>query len=67
MKEDVGIQTDDSLIIFLIGDVGEDCEDDYIGETFWRLPEGYYFNHCSALAHRSREEGFSRLLGIQIG
>ena len=45
LKEDTGVQTDDSLSLVLTGEIGEDCEEHYIGETFWYLPEGFYYDH----------------------
>ena len=43
---DVSLQTDDSLLFILQGEVAEDPDDEDItvGETFWRLPEVLYFN-----------------------
>ena len=58
MKEDVVIQTDDSLTLVLIGDVGKDCEEEYIGETFWRLPAGFYFDHWHTESVRRAPPGF---------
>ena len=58
VKEDVGIQTDDSLTIVLNGDIAEDCEEEYIGETFWRLPAGFYFDHWRTEAVRRTPPGF---------
>ena len=58
VKEDVGIQTNDSLTIVPIEDVGEDCEEEYIGETFWRLPSGFYFDHWHTESARRAPPGF---------
>ena len=40
-KENIGALTEDSLIIFLQGEVAEDPDDELIpvGETFWPLPK----------------------------
>ena len=45
LNNDVSVQTDDSLSLVIIGEVGEDCEEHYVGETFWYLPDGCYFDH----------------------
>ena len=45
LKEDTGVQTDDSLSLVLTGEIGEDCEEHYIGETFWNLPDGFFYDH----------------------
>ena len=45
LKEDSGVQTDDSLSLVLIGEIGENCKDEYIGEIFWELPNGFFFDH----------------------
>ena len=57
IKEDASVQTDDSLLIVLHGDIAEDCEDEYIGETFWRLPKELYFDHFHTNAVRRAPEG----------
>ena len=44
-KEDVGVQTEDSLSLTLVGRIAEDCEEEYIGETFWDLQDGFFFDH----------------------
>ena len=43
----VEVQTEsitDSLALVLIGEIAENWEDEYLGETFWNLPEGFYYN-----------------------
>ena len=57
VKQDVSVQTEDSLQIVLNGDIAEDCEDEYIGETFWRLPEEFYFDHFHTNAVRRAPKG----------
>ena len=41
LKEDVSVQTEDSLLLIL----AEDCEEEYIGETIRDLPYGFFFDH----------------------
>ena len=45
LNNDISVQTDDSLSLVIIGEVGEDCEEHYVGEKLWYLPDGYYFDH----------------------
>ena len=43
----VEVQTEsitDSLALVLIGEIAENWEDEYLGETFWNLPEGFYYD-----------------------
>ena len=46
LKEDRSVQTEDSSLIILQGEVAEDSDDEDIpvGETFWPLKEVFYFH-----------------------
>ena len=44
MKEDKSVQTKTNIDLVLIGEVGVDCEEELIGETFWRIPDGFYLD-----------------------
>ena len=57
IKEDVSVQTEDPLLFILYGYIATDCEDEYIGETFWRLSEEFYFDHFHTNAVRRAPKG----------
>ena len=44
IEEDKSVQTDNSLDLILEGEIGEDCEEELIGETLWKIPNDYYFD-----------------------
>ena len=37
LKEDIAVKTDYFQSLFLTGEVGDDCEENYRGETFWTI------------------------------
>ena len=44
IEEDKSFQTDNTLDLVLKGEIGEDCEEELIGETFWKIRDDYYFD-----------------------
>ena len=57
VKGDVSRQTNDSLSIILNEEIGENCEDEYIGETFWSLPAGFYYDNWYTDSVRRAPQG----------
>lgn len=65
LKEDVGLQTDDSHLIILQGQVADDSDDEDIpvGETFWPFPEVLYFDHPTHSLRRAPEGCWVNCIG----
>ena len=53
IEEDKSVQTDNSLDLLLEGEIGKDCEEELIGETFWKIPNDYYFDSWHTHSVRS--------------
>ena len=52
------VQTEDSLDIVLTGEIAKDCEEEYIGETFWKLPAGFYYDNWYTDSVRRAPQGY---------
>ena len=44
LNEDKTVQTETNIDLVLEGEVCEDCEEELIGETLWRIPDGFYLD-----------------------
>ena len=65
LKEDVSLQTDDSHLIILRGQVADDSDDEDlpVGETFWPFQEVFYFNHPTHSLRRAPEGSWVKCIG----
>ena len=57
-KEDKSVQTESDIELVIEGEVCENCEEELIGETLWRIPYGFYLDrwHTQTI-RRSHVEG----------